>query len=218
MHDSKDPQGVFREPSGGMVMLSQIAIASLNRGGSALIFGAHPLAPLHPALEVSIAELEGEGSGYQLVKGVTSGLSIACFQRRPAGFLRLLRPVKPGQQGHQHPVLLLSIVGLLGELMGHPMPPGANPLANREKLLLKGGDGPLSGLAAIGGCQGGEGVQGSLYLSGHRLRELPLGMLQCERMQRQTDLLQSVMIRLLVGVQTLLLSLQVLLAPSLTAP
>ena len=43
--------------------------------------------------------------------------------------------------------------------MGHPMPPGANPLANREKLLLKGGDGPLSGLAAIGGCQGGEGVQ-----------------------------------------------------------
>ena len=43
-------------------------------------------------------------------------------------------------------------------------------------------------------------------------------MLQCERMQRQTDLLQSVMIRLLVGVQTLLLSLQVLLAPSLTAP
>ena len=77
---------MFREPSGGMVMLSQIAIASLNRGGSALIFGAHPLAPLHPALEVSIAELEGEGSGYQLVKGVTSGLSIACFQRRPAGF------------------------------------------------------------------------------------------------------------------------------------
>jgi len=80
MHDSEDVQGAFREPSGGVVMLSQIAIAphaqgggyANNRGGSALLFGAHPLAPLHPTLEVSVAELEGKGSGYQLVMSLAT--------------------------------------------------------------------------------------------------------------------------------------------------
>jgi hypothetical protein len=90
------------------------------------------------------------------------------------------------------------------------MPPGANPLAHRGQLLLEGGDGILRRLSAIGRRQGGEGVQRSLQLSRHCLSELPLGVLQRERMQCQTHLLQGVMIRLLVGVQTLLLSLQFL--------
>ncbi len=60
MNHGKRLQGFIRKATTGMVELGKIAIAPLNCGRSALIFGAEFLTPVDPSLQFGSFQLQGQ--------------------------------------------------------------------------------------------------------------------------------------------------------------